>query len=300
MNKTAYDTLLLKGFKMEKVESQVRQAIIRGELSLLEETERGKVYGVTDKVDIDPFNYPLYFEMDGRGTITAIDLRTHLRGVRLEENRPVLLPGSTAEQLFHTAKLQQVWNTDNYKLRQFSPLPLVLYSNWTAEAITRKLGLDPASQIYLTVVFGYFYFSRFVGADLPTLERQKFVIQLSRHLKYDTTLVEDLTKRIGEATFEDLHGLVNFIKQDNFNIRLDKLQLKDVYAVLNIGWFGGPNAREQVDVALEFPPLFISMVHQAVTNRSYNKTPLSQLYQRYSRSFPMEEFKRDFLIITRG
>lgn len=300
MNKTAYNTLLLKGFKMDKVESQVRQAIIRGELSLLEETERGKVYGVTDKLDIDPFNYPLYFDMDGRGQITVIDLRTHLRGVRLEGNYPTLLPGSTAEQLFHTAKLTQVWNTDNYKLRQFNPVPLILYSTWTAEAITRKLGLDPASQLYLTIVFGYFYFTRFIGVDLPTLEKQKFVIQLSRNLKYDTLLVEDTIKRVGEAKFETLYDLVNFIKQDNFNIRLDKLQLKDVYAVLNIGWFGGPNAREQVDVSLEYPPLFISMVYQAVTNRSYNKTPLSQIYQRYTRSFPVEDFKRDFLIVTRG
>lgn len=300
MNKTAYDTLLLKGKKMDKTESQVRQAIIRGELSLLEETEKGKLYAITDKLDIEPFNYPLYFEMDGRGICTVIDLRTHARGVRLEGNYPAIIPGSTAEQLFFAAKLQQVWCTDNYKLRQFSLVPLILYSSWTAESITRKLGLDPASQVYLTIVFGYFYFTRFSGVDLPTLEKQKFVIQFSRGLKYDTTLVEDNLKRVGEAKFEDLHELVNFIKQDNFNIRLDKLQLKDVYAVLNVGWFGGPNAREQVDVALEFPPLFVSMVYQAVTNRSYNKTPLSQLYQRYMRSYPADEFKRDFLLITRG
>lgn len=300
MNKTAYETLLLKGFKMEKIESQVRQAIIRGELSLLEESERGNIYGVVQKLDIDPFNYPLYFEMDGRGICTVIDLRTHARGLRLEANRTTVIPGTTAEQLLFTAQLTQVWNTNNYKLRQFSPVPLILYSTWTAEAITRKLGLDPASQLYLTIVFGYFYFTRFIGVDLPTLEKQKFVIQLSRALKYDTLLVEDTIKRVGDAKFETLHDLVNFIKQDNFNIRLDKLQLKDVYAVLNIGWFGGPNAREQVDVSLEYPPLFISMVYQAVTNRSYNKTPLSQIYQRYTRSFPVEDFKRDFLIVTRG
>lgn len=300
MNKTAYNTLLLKGFKMDKIESQVRQAIIRNELFLLEDTEKGKLYGVTDKLDIDPFNYPLYFEMDGRGVCTVIDLRTHARGLRIDGSEVVIISGSTAEQLLFTAKLQQVWSTDNLKLRQFSLLPLILYASWTAESITRKLGLDPASQVYLTVVFGYFYFTRFTGNDLPTLEKQKFVIQFSRGLKYDATLVDDNLQRVGEAKFEDLHELINFIKQDNFNIRLDKLQLKDVYAVLNVGWFGGPNAREQVDVSLEFPPLFISTVYQAVTNRSYNKTPLSQLYQRYMRSYPIDEFKRDFLLVIRG
>ena len=136
--------------------------------------------------------------------------------------------------------------------------------------------------------------------DPVSIAKQKFSIQFVRALKLSDAIVDDVMKRVGEAKFEDLYSLVKFIQQDNMNVRLDKLQLKDIYALLQVGWFGGSNAREQVDVSVEFPPVFIAMVFEAVTNRSYSRSPLAQIYQRYTRSFPVDEFERDFHILLRG
>ena len=299
MIKTAYETLLLKGRQMDKIESQVRQGIIRGDIVEAGRYETGTVYAILDKVDVDPFNYPLVFEMDGRGLCVAVDYRTHLRGLKLDPGGKTgqVLQGTSAAQLFHMSRLQLLWLNDANKLKNFSPLPMMLYATWIGESITRKLGLDPATQMYLTVLFGWFYYTRIESKDPVSIQKQKCMLQLVRGLRLTTDLVEETLKRVGEATFEDIYSLIKFIQQDNMNVRLDKLQLKDIYALLNVGWFGGPNAREQVDVSVEFPPVFIAMVYEAVTNRSYSKSPLSQIYQRYSRSYPVDEFKRDFTLL---
>lgn len=305
MINNAYETLLLKGRKMDKVESQVREAIIRGLIRPIEgivsNNTNGTFYCILDKVEVDPFNYPLIFDMDGRGRCIVIDLRTQLRGVKVSSTGETeILKGTSAAQAKHMAILNNIWLDRSVDLRTFSPLPLVLFSTWISESITRKLGLDPATQLYLSTLFGWFYFTRFNNGDLPTLTQQKFLIQFQRVTKYPEEIIGDTLKRVSDATFTDLYELVKFIQQDNMNVRLDKLQLKDVYALLNVGWFGGPNAREQVDVSVEFPPVFIAMVYEAVTNRSYSKSPLAQIYQRYSRNYPVAEFERDFTILIRS
>ena len=302
MIKSAYETLLLKGRKMDKIESQVRQAIIQGGIRSSNELSGTTFYFITNKVDIDPFNYPLIFEMDGRGRCIAADMRTHLRGIEIDgsSNEIQIRRGTSAAQLGNAAILNAIWLDDVQKLKLFSPLPLILYASWISESITRKLGLDPATQLYLTTLFGWFYYTRFEMKDPVSIAKQKFSIQFVRALKLSDVIVDDVMKRVGEAKFEDLYSLVKFIQQDNMNVRLDKLQLKDIYALLQVGWFGGPNAREQVDVSVEFPPVFIAMVFEAVTNRSYSRSPLAQIYQRYIRSFPVDEFERDFHILLRG
>lgn len=307
MNNTAYDTLLLKGRKMDKIESQVRQAIIRGEIrpstDKLLDNGHGRFYFILDKVDVDPFNYPLIFDMEGRGRVIVTDLRTHLRGVLIDNDGDdvQIRKGTSAAQVGNIAVLNSIWLDNAVSLRTFSPLPMILYASWISESISRKLGLDPATQMYLATLFGWFYFARFnADKELVALQQQKFTIQFQRAMKYPEEIVSDVLRRVDTATFTDIYELIKFIQQDNMNVRLDKLQLKDVYALLNVGWFGGPNAREQVDVSVEFPPVFLAMVFEAVTNRSYSKSPLAQIYRRHMRNYPVADFERDFTILIRS
>lgn len=301
MKLSAYETTLLKSRKIDKLLSDARTKIIVGEAVLVDSNNDGEVYAIIGKSDIEPFNYPLLLEMPSRSPIALVDLRLHARGIKHHPTSVEVLKFTTADMLVNSALLALKWRFGNStQVLTFNPIPMIVFTQWITESITRKLGLAADVQVYLTILFATFYHNLNKTKAMSKDEQERLAILLARNFRINVEQFNQVLERTEEGDFEDLTNLMKFIQRDRMNVRLEKLQIKDIYMLLNSSWFGGPNAREQVDVALEYPPIFIPMVHEAVMNRSYNKTSLSQIYQRYQRNYTPDDFHRDFLRLVRN
>ena len=51
------------------------------------------------------------------------------------------------------------------------------------------------------------------------------------------------------------------------------------YAILNGGWFG-LGARESVAIALEYPPIWVTIISLALNERTYRNSPIAKIVER--------------------
>lgn len=298
MKVDAYKTVACRSYDTKKIEYEARRAYIEGtsrhisELNLHGTNSAFSLFNicaVTEKSgNVPPFSQPILLPRDGHDTspIVAIDIRpfvSYKRDGGLKISSP-----SDLDFLILRAGATVYWNSDGAQdLASVGDFPVLVYSRWVSESISRRLALDPDAQMRISIIAAYFYLCQFRKAeDITETVKMRMVARVAR-----ATNVNAERCMVVLDDVEPMSGLEDFLTQLSKidNVRMEKLNAGLLVGITSTGWFGA-NAQENMAVALEYPPAFISILYSALNHRGYHRAMFTKLVQSADRRGASKDF----------
>lgn len=273
--KTAYDTTPCRGQVLTKLQNALTRAL--SDNYVHPATGYTSIYPVvrTDILNelVPVFYHPFVMERNGEPLI-FVDVRPFGK-IDATSLDFIISNREGYDGAILRARLQDLWSQGNYSAIRSMMLPAMAYPQWVAETITRRLNLGPGEQQKIAILAGIFYLSQF--SDEETVDKDehpKIISQVSRFTGIKPNVVKDVVDRI--QVIRNADEFCDIVKDELQSTRANNLNAATLYTIMAGTWYGA-NAAELVAVALEHPPTWASMVHQAVTNRSYHHAGLTKM-----------------------
>lgn len=254
------------------------------------------VSGLPGVERIPPFMHPIMFtDTLGRENM-AVDLRAAVgldptgRGLVIRNRNGQL----DAEQLI--VRMKTIWHWQSQvrgpaDFLNMSPVPMRIFSRWLTESVSRRIGLDyDAVPRYLVYASWYYVCQFFEESQMSDDFRMIAINKISTQGKLPRNIVAFM---LMDAPF--IKDITEFVEHSQTVVGADQLSLVDVKTLITLAgsaWFG-QNAKEAGGVALEYPPMFLSMLYGSLGNRAYRNTAIGNIADR-------KEYKQDGLIFTRA
>jgi hypothetical protein len=283
---TAYDTSTSPAYPRAKIEHALKEATIRGlgfmdmhvptgrEITIKPVTGSG-----SGESQIPVFAHPLPVKT-AYGETLFVDVRPCVT-VNRQTQEPIVKNTTEYEFIRMRAMLNLIWLEGMYKqLRDLSTVPVAVYASMIAENMSRHFNLDPKEVMQVKILAAVFYqnlHSPAVRWDEQTRVRYEAVAMRAAHAPNE--MAKDLIERIDH--FDSIRDLCDTIKNLLENPRLEELNPALLMMMLGGAWFGA-NAREVMAVALEHPPTWHAVVYSALVNRSFKKTGVAQIAERFA------------------
>jgi hypothetical protein len=302
--KTAYDTTVGSGFVTNKIELTIKESIIKDYL-------QGISGGVSNNLDIKPiflansvisegnipyFSHPLLIEDIHQQKYLCIDVRQFVKNNR-DNSINIGTFNIKNESEFNLAKsrlaLNLIWLTQRPEtIRDISHLPNAIFSSWISEGIANRFSLDPKDQMTLAIITSFYYQSLFTEFNTFIEEdRQKFVNSIIKATRAPAKMVFEVTDKIQKIS--NINDFCSACKSILENPRIENLNAGILITILGNSWFG-MSAKELLAVSLEHPPSWIALVNSALTERTYKKSLLSRISERYAGNKGGNDFIKAF------
>ena len=280
VRQTAYDTTACAGFLTAKTQEGLSKALIQ---RLIWPKDGEKLVVVQGGVLVDElvpsFLHPMVIDQGGE-QLVAVDVRTTGRWDGAQ-GKFVVRDTTSYEAAMIRARLNEQWLRAPEPLRNMSSLPLNLYSNVLAEAITKRLALDPGDQFIVGILAGIFYLNQFWSAEQsanPSKEDKTYLVSaLTRTLNFKGDAVYDVVE--AHAGLSSLEAFCEACKAYTQSVRMRDLNVATLFGMIGGYWYGN-NARELIAVALEHPPTWITLIYEAISNRGYRNAALTKVLDR--------------------
>lgn len=289
MFKSPYETKAARFYDVKEVGTSIKEASVAGELifpKTLSGTDLMDIKGVTALSESVPsFPHPIEVSLMA-GDYTIVDLRPY---TRVSKSGEIEITNTGEYNLaIVRAMLQNNWNQDPQELL-FGDFPPMIFMKWLGGAITSKLGLNPEEQVMLNMVTGFYYFSLFNEENFSETEKLQIAKRVAKlsFIPLDTAV--DIAERLDYM--ESLDVYIDTLKEMVRSPRIDNLNSGLLLTILGNSWFGF-NAKEMTATAIEYPPLFISMVLAALESRSYRKSYLGDLVYRNDKRNMGKDFSK--------
>lgn len=297
---TPYQTTACSSYDVKGIQAALQRAEIHGDLApavtLKGATLKG-VYIVPPYVkDIPPFSMPLTFEGQ-HGTSVVVDVRGLTKAVG-EANYKVVA-GAEFEGAIIRAALTLAWIRGGQNdMRRWNDIAAKVFIRLLSESLSRRLNLDAFSQQALTVVTGLFYYSNFIpnneigrNDSLVQDEKDKVAVAVARLTRINPqTVAAFLSGDVPMIT--DLNSYCDALRFVVKSPRLERVDAALIMTLMGGLWFGG-NARQLVAVGLEYPPVWLAMIYQALTDRSFHGAQLTKMVETENRNNAGANFMRD-------
>lgn len=297
---TPYQTSACSSYDVKGIQSALQRADVHGDLApaaTLKGTVLEGVFIVPPYVkDIKPFTMPLEFHST-KGTAVAVDVRgvTKLTG---ERNFKIIV-GGEYEGAILRAGLTKAWlDGGATDMRRFNDISARVFIRLLSESLVRRLNLSPSDQQAVTVVCGLFYYSNFIANDqierndsLVRDEKDRIAVAVARLTRINPQTVSDFLS--GDVPM--ITNLDSFCDALRFVVDSPRLQNVDgafVMTLMGGYWYGG-NARQLMACALEYPPVWLALIYQALNDRSFRSTQLSKMADVENRNNSGAQFIRD-------
>ena len=301
MFKTAYETLAARNYDADRIRSEVQRDVLGGDApffldrpmshSRRDESSVKTVLGVhPDNDQVPSFSHPIDIEIGDRSsssTFICIDSRPYMKASGVANYQYTNIGEYAVQHL--RAMLNYHWIVEDpedlFNLGELGPL---VFMRWLTNAISKRLGLDPADQVKVTIITYFYWYSLFQEkAELDEKTKQKLVGKLSRITSIPAGTAFELVDNVdGMSGIEDY---CNCLRENIPNKRLEKINPGFIFAILGGSWFGN-NVREVIAVATEHPPTFIALVVSAAQSRSWKKTTIGTLVEDLDRKGRGEEY----------
>jgi len=245
---------------------------------------------------IPPFMHPVMFtDTLGRDNM-AVDLRAAVgvnpvgQGLVIRNRNGQL----DAEQLIVRLKATWYWESQPRgpaDMLNMSPIPMRIFARWLTESVARRIGLDYDAVPRYLVYASWFYFCQFFDESQMNDELRLTAIQkISTQGKLARNIVADVLMDV-----DYIGSITEFCDKAQSVVGADQLSLVDVKTIITLAgsaWFG-QNAKEAGGVALEYPPMFLSMLYGSLGNRAYRNTAIGTIADR-------KDYKQDSSIFLRS
>lgn len=313
--KTAYDTTIGKAFLMAKTIRAIQESAIRDGSShrvygLLNETSVKDskltpwfvVGAVSSEAEIPFFNHPLLVEVQNKEEkLLCVDIRpfasynlNHINDDDAIRVRNRI--GLNLEKL--RLALNLIWLESRPSiLREFSFVPMAIFSNWISESIARRFGLSPKDQMVIAIISCYYYYSLFTDhADISDDDKIRLTASIMKITRAPIALIEEVFTNINPMnSIKDFSKTIRVIVE---NVRLENFDEGVLTNLVISSWFG-VEAKQLISVSLEHPPTWISLVYSAFTEKSFKNTAISKIAQRYLGSKGENDFVRSLVTIIK-
>lgn len=173
-------------------------------------------------------------------------------------------------------------------LHRLGDIPVKVFYNWISGILTQKYNLPPESTQAIWVICAVYYFAMQDDELMePGQERDRLIPIISRLTYIPAGFITDVIDTLG--SLRGAGDLAYEISTNGRSIRMGKLKFSDLQLLVSPSWFGTAS-RENVGVALEHMPTYITLIYMALADRSYRKTVLSQKVEMVSRSDDASRF----------
>ena len=148
---------------------------------------------------------------------------------------------------------------------------------WITQALARNYALDFADQGKITAVCLYYYRLLFTeGSVLTDNAREAAVVHIIKTTKMSATAVYELLDKVGEIT--NIEGLCEALKRVVENVRLERLEFRVLWALVQNSWYG-INNKEILSAALEHPPTLIALVFGIIKEQAFRSSAMFKLIE---------------------
>lgn len=286
IKETAYRTSACKGFMLGKLEDALEKARLTHYIDY-EQDGYEHVYAIKRSAylqeAVPTFVYPVVVgELGGRRVY--FDARSYMRPASDGGQYIGNVNGYNGAKML--AVLQKIWLTEpvNY-LRNLSKLPLAAFCSWVGDNISKRVALDPQDQLSVSILAGVFYLNNFLPAeDRTTHEKVEMVSMISKATGAKSSAVYDVVN--DRPRIDNVEEFCEICQDYTKSTRLRDLNPTTLYGIVGSTWYG-PNKAEMVAVALEFPPLWMTMIYQALNDRGFHHSPIAKMLNERS-SFKKE------------
>lgn len=236
------------------------------------------------KLDYPNLNVPVV--VDGRSI-----LRVDKTPLKLDVYNHFVLYARLTELWYTKGRSMQV---DLLNLGQF---PAKIFASWLSGAVQR-LDLDLGQITQFRILASVYYIQLYTPlSEHPTHDEvERILARVSKLLPaIDIYTLENFF----DGKIPRLNNIFDFVKwvvEKLDTPRLEKLTPDFFYTALGFNF--GPEFREQVAVALEYPPAFLSMVNTACTERTYQKSGLGRIIETLIKKQDDKEFVKNLKQIT--
>lgn len=191
-------------------------------------------------------------------------------------------------QCVRMALTMRLLEGDSTFFSRLTDLPVKVFHRWVAGALIQKYSLGVEQQMAMYVICA-FYFYAMCNPELarPSEARERFSPIIARTTGVPIDTVLDVVEQIGKL--ETGRDLAHELSTNGRTIRMGTLKFEDLFALLASSWFG-VNSRENVGVALEHVPTFVTMLYMGIAERSYRKTVITQRVDSVTRGSEQEVF----------
>lgn len=299
MYSTPQETTALKNMLYAKVKHALDMGKVGGALELLSDPyahESYKIYAIFKRSAatdlIPPFTQPMLLST---GEI-AIDLRPYWSQIGHFIELGKSLPGGPANTTIELAILMRMWleGTEyRNRLLTLGDIPIHTYSYWLGEGVSRVISADTLTQRSIVQLSAWFYHCLFLESNSSINEDYVYKVA-GKIARLTWGQVEEVVDLINTAGFlENLHEFSRAVRELP-SLRTDKVNPGLIVTALSGSWFGSSNAKESVIVGIEYPPMFLAIVHSACTDNFYRKSPLLDIAKRIDKQGRFAEFNRAY------
>jgi hypothetical protein len=287
MFNTPYETSLGSQFRnIPPIVYALNQADIEGTLYSLKGFSfiKAVVKGDLHLEGIPPFNHPIVIneskvKRPGAVTTIAVDLRPFSNRILVDRENMTfeVMDEGPAQILIKQAMLQIIWLQNPRRVAdELTDLPMITFTRWVSETLARKFNLQPAIQQDVAILAAWWYYCQAATPDQSTNIQDllhSIAPRIVRCVKFTTmNRVQEVLGNVGTLT--NISSFIEELKRLG-HLRLNEMSIHTFYTAITGSWFGGPNVREVIQIATEYPPYFTALVHAAVKEKMYNKTPLA-------------------------
>ena len=150
----------------------------------------------------------------------------------------------------------------------------------------------------LAIISSFYYQSLFIEeSEFDAAIRDRFTANVIRNTKAPARIVLETTARIGKLA--NIQDFCTAIKEIVPNERLQDFNSGLLVTMLKSSWWGN-NAGEMLAIAMEHPPLWVSLIYVAMRDRTYRNSQLAKITERFSKQGADNYFTRGFVSLAKS
>lgn len=297
-----WNTTVLRQHKLESYLSELSIAMMDGHLH----HAGGRcTYVSASSTKVPPFVMPITSKEYGTRKVThvkggvVIDARSFSREDRVNGGT-IIANQMQAELFFRMGDLTSLWvedPTSHIEFLRVGDLAANVYTRWIGQAIVSKLGLDMEAARDINIVAATFYAHKFYSAEEALSEDGvgKISHMINRWTRFPLANIEAIVPTLPYMShIEDFIQAIHSTFEHNARIK----QINAGFLIMSLGnsWFGY-GAREISAVAIEYPPVFLSLVEAACNTKVWKRTYLGQLVDRLNVSRAADTFLKGMQVL---
>lgn len=219
-----------------------------------------------------------------------IDGRPYMRWDRRNDSYRLTAENDYSFQCARLALTQIAEDEGAQSFRRLGDLPVKTFIRWVTLGISQRYNLALEDQIRVQVLCAYYYHAQLTDDGiLSHNDRHRLANQVSRVTAVPTPQVIDIVEPIVEGGLVNGPAFANCLATHSGSVRLNQLKFTDLFMLLANSWVG-VNSRENVGVALEHLPTFLTMVYMGLGERSYRKTMMTRRAETAGRQQDHKQF----------
>lgn len=306
---TAYQTTLGIANNTKPITLAIEKALITTDLKNASLSIRGNTEGYSSifvtgafpqETEIPLFTHPIAISNSKGQKYICSDLRMYLR-----QNPDInnILPSvkNLTEYNFVKAKtaLNMLWlNQQTQDIKIGLSFAGVVYAAWLSESIAKSFSLDYADQTKINIIAMVFYNSLFQDEEdkAKDYDHRALVTHIINSTRLPADMVYYVVEQIG--TLDTINDFCTEVQRIVGNVRLEKFNVPLLLTIIGNSWYG-TSAKENITVALEFPPIWAAIVYTALTERMYKTSRIYTIAERYGKRGGSRVFEEAFVMLMK-